>query len=504
MSLSSSEHGYKGGTERRFHNNQGGLNDGSSHHLSRNNSLGGHNLSRNNSLGGSSHNATRGGNYGRNKSFCKPQLSSSNSGYDPLGSNSSHSTRSTNSFQHSYKKPVMPAKQQYLAMDCEMVGTVSGESVAARVVLVDWKGRSVFDSYMKPTEAVSDYRTFVSGITEENLKDAPAFADIAQEVQELLHNKILVGHGVDNDLRALGITHPWLMTRDTAYYQPFMRLLETSTLHNPAMSQNGTAAPVWGPRKLKDLSKEKLQRDIQVAGVAHCPVEDAAAALDLYKSHRPRWEACMSTEEKQQQQRVLQMAAAQYAYQQEAYENALMLESSNYNATPLPTSISRSTSRSSSVSSCEDLNMSVHSYFHYNGMGGTSRFQSGFDGGGSNHYSHHHNHHASPDASSALQTGYQPSLDVSSPSYHTGTKSSNSLDVHHSSHGPIQRPYAHRSTSMNEPHNNNYNSIYHQPLPHLTHLSSLEVPSDSHSPTSYNRSSYANNNNATISNTAVY
>lgn len=284
----------------------------------------------------------------QSKSFRKPNLNRSASGnYDPLGGNSSHSSRSLASggFQHSYKKPVMPPKQQYLAMDCEMVGTVTGESVAARVVLIDWKGRPVFDKHMKPEETVTDYRTFVSGITEGDLKDAAPFVDVVQEVKDMLKEKILVGHGLDNDLRALGIEHAWLMMRDTAYYQPFMRQLETSTFNNRNMSQID-GQPIWGPRKLKELAKEKLQRDIQVPGKSHCPIEDAAAALDLYKSHRPRWEACMSTEERQQKQRQAYEAAV-LAYEQ--YHAQLAFAS---NGPP---------SRSASG---DDLSaVSMHSYF---------------------------------------------------------------------------------------------------------------------------------------------
>lgn len=193
----------------------------------------------------------------------------------------------------------MPAKQSYLAMDCEMVGTVTGESVAARIVLVDWKGRTVMDSYMRPKEMVSDYRTFVSGIEKEHLDTARDSETVLEEVKQLLEGKILVGHGLDNDLKALDLQHPWNLTRDTAYYQPFMQLLS-----------DRRGEPLWGPRKLKELAKEKLQREIQVIGVSHCPVEDATAALDLYKSHRPRWEACMSNEEKRARQQALQEAAA--------------------------------------------------------------------------------------------------------------------------------------------------------------------------------------------------
>jgi RNA exonuclease 4 len=294
----------------------------------------------------------------RNKSFTKPRISPCNPVYDPLSSNSSHSTRSTGSFLHSYKKPDLPQKGQYIAMDCEMVGTVSGESIAARVVLIDWRGRVVLDSYMRPEVEITDYRTFVSGITEENLKNAPSFVDVVGRVKEFLHDKILVGHGVDNDLRALGIAHPWLMTRDTAYYQPFMRQLDINTHHRIDSGVEATTELVWGPRKLKDLAKEKLQREIQVVGVSHCPVEDAAAALDLYKSHRPRWEACMSSEERQQHQYSLQMAAAR------AYELST-LQDFNAIGSPVFTSVLTPPSRTKVTRQSSDLSMSTHSYFRH-------------------------------------------------------------------------------------------------------------------------------------------
>jgi len=283
-----------------------------------------------------------------------------------------------------------------------MVGTVTGKSVAARVVLIDWKGRPVFDKHMKPNDAVSDFRTFVSGITAEDLEEAPPFDEVVQEVKEALQDKILVGHGLDNDLRALGIEHAWLMMRDTAYYQPFMRQLETSTFHNPNMSQNNNGEPVWGPRKLKDLAKEKLQRDIQVPGKSHCPIEDAAAALDLYKSHRPRWEACMSTEERQQKQR-------------QAYEQAV-LAYEQYHAEVFATGVSRTPSG-------DDLSVSMHSYFPPSNDAITTATAN-----------------SQMDATVALHTGFHqppglsrhPSMGANS--FHHGAGSSMSLDAH-SYHG---------------------------------------------------------------------
>jgi hypothetical protein len=47
------------------------------------------------------------------------------------------------------------------------------------------------------------------------------------------------------------------------------------------------------PRKLKDLALTKLNREIQKVGESHCSIEDAIAALDLYKKARSKWEDVM-------------------------------------------------------------------------------------------------------------------------------------------------------------------------------------------------------------------
>lgn len=59
-----------------------------------------------------------------------------------------------------------------LAMDCEMVGVgpAGEDSIAARVSIVNQFGKCVYDKYVKPTQQVTDYRTAVSGIRPEHLK----------------------------------------------------------------------------------------------------------------------------------------------------------------------------------------------------------------------------------------------------------------------------------------------------------------------------------------------
>eukprot|EP00545_Synedropsis_sp_CCMP1620_P001052 CAMPEP_0119005392 /NCGR_PEP_ID=MMETSP1176-20130426/1690_1 /TAXON_ID=265551 /ORGANISM="Synedropsis recta cf, Strain CCMP1620" /LENGTH=294 /DNA_ID=CAMNT_0006957191 /DNA_START=57 /DNA_END=941 /DNA_ORIENTATION=- len=185
--------------------------------------------------------------------------------------------------QHLHIELSEEEKCQYVALDCEMVGIGRHGKYPslARVSVIDWDGNTLLDLYVRQRFEVTDYRTFVSGVTEEDLKlDQAVDYDICRSrVQDLIYDKIIVGHALKNDLRALMITHPWQRIRDTAKYEPFMK----------DRFDDGT---LW-PRKLKDLAQQKLRRTIQQPGNAHCPVEDAETALDLYKHARYRWEKAM-------------------------------------------------------------------------------------------------------------------------------------------------------------------------------------------------------------------
>lgn len=207
------------------------------------------------------------------------------------------STTSFNSSSRSSQKKGEPPplsleqqQQQFIAMDCEMVGVGrSGcRSVMARVVLVDWNYVTVYDQFVRPAEPVTDYRTHVSGIMPYDLYDdsynsstAIDLATCRRDVLSLLIGKILVGHALKNDLHALHISHPWQDTRDTAKYEPFMKV---------RYPRDGI---LW-PRKLSELCHEKLGLDIQQPGQAHSAYEDAIAALQLYQSVHTKWEKVMT------------------------------------------------------------------------------------------------------------------------------------------------------------------------------------------------------------------
>lgn len=176
-----------------------------------------------------------------------------------------------------------------IALDCEMVGVgFDGlDSALARVSIVDINETVIFDTYVQASQPVVDYRTHISGITSADLtpENAMTFYECRSIVYFLTRGRVLVGHAIDNDLKVLGIQHPQGDIRDTATYLPFMRVdIASRDRHGSAMKR----------RKLRDLVREKLGDEIQQEGKAHSSVEDAFAALKLYKLARKEWETLLN------------------------------------------------------------------------------------------------------------------------------------------------------------------------------------------------------------------
>lgn len=172
-------------------------------------------------------------------------------------------------------------ESRFVAMDCEMVGVgeQGRESALARVSIVNFYGHVLLNTYVK-VEDVIDFRTHVSGITKKHIssKRAMEVGTCRDIVKSLLKGKILVGHGLKNDLKVLGMHHPWYDIRDTTKFVPYMKDVQDGCLT---------------PRKLKELSSFVLGKEIQKEGIAHCPIVDSRTAMELYKHASGEWEQVM-------------------------------------------------------------------------------------------------------------------------------------------------------------------------------------------------------------------
>ena len=162
---------------------------------------------------------------------------------------------------------------KYIAVDCEMVGvgpTPETDSALARISIVNYHGHQIYDSFVQTKEAVTDYRTFVSGITPHLLRSARTFETVQADVAKLFDGKILVGHAIRNDLEALLLSHSKRDIRDTSRHPAFRQLA-------------GGKTP-----SLKKLAREVLGIDIQAG--EHSSIEDARATMLLFRTEKEEFE----------------------------------------------------------------------------------------------------------------------------------------------------------------------------------------------------------------------
>lgn len=166
----------------------------------------------------------------------------------------------------------VPELGKYVSLDCEMVGVGfdGAQSVLARVSIVDFHGRQVYDSFVRPQEKVTDWRTTITGIGPVHMKSARNFDAVQSQVAEILSGRTLIGHDVKHDLAVLRLSHPRKDVRDTAKFQAFRQY------------GNG------GKPSLKSLAHGILGVDIQ-NGV-HSSIEDAKVTMAVFRQHKPAFD----------------------------------------------------------------------------------------------------------------------------------------------------------------------------------------------------------------------
>ena len=80
------------------------------------------------------------------------------------------------------------------------------DTLACRVCIVNDQGHVLLDCWVKPSEPVTDYRTFVSGVRKHHLTAAATFDTIRPKVTELTTGRTIVGHALHNDLNVSSIS----------------------------------------------------------------------------------------------------------------------------------------------------------------------------------------------------------------------------------------------------------------------------------------------------------
>lgn len=179
-------------------------------------------------------------------------------GYPNLDTDTGPEWARTVAFEHS--------GSTIFAMDCEFCVAASGH-VLTRISLVDFEGKVVFDSLVKPEQEILDYATKYSGITPEMLEEVTTTLEQVQErlVLTVSSTDILIGHSLESDLKVLKLKHD--------------RVVDTLIIYEHNRGPPSKPSLRW-------LTETYLNRRIQqgeATGSGHSPIEDAQACLELVK-----------------------------------------------------------------------------------------------------------------------------------------------------------------------------------------------------------------------------
>ncbi|XP_044294925.1 apoptosis-enhancing nuclease isoform X2 [Varanus komodoensis] len=177
---------------------------------------------------------------------------------------------------------LMPKRsKKCVAIDCEMVGTgpAGKTSELARCTVVNYNGDVIYDKYIRPELPIVDYRTQWSGITWRHMVNATPFRVAQREILQILRDKIVVGHAIHNDFRALKYFHPEPWTRDTSQSRLLKKKVGLSVKANVS---------------LKSLASQLLCKKIQVSRSGHSSVEDAQTSMELYRLVELQWEEALA------------------------------------------------------------------------------------------------------------------------------------------------------------------------------------------------------------------
>jgi RNA exonuclease 1 len=161
------------------------------------------------------------------------------------------------------KTPPPDGNYGVYALDCEMCYTTLGLELT-KITVVAHDGRLVYDTYVRPESFIIDYNTRFSGITAKDLSKktgTKSLKDVQNDLMGFISaDSVLIGHGLENDLRALRMIHTSVV--DTAVVFPHFRGLPFR-------------------RSLKSLVSSILKRDIQIDSGGHDSCEDARSCLEI-------------------------------------------------------------------------------------------------------------------------------------------------------------------------------------------------------------------------------
>lgn len=105
--------------------------------------------------------------------------------------------------------PLAKVSSKMMAIDCERCGTTTDPNALTWIAIVNEDLETVYETLVKPPDPIIDYRSHLSGVTEERMKNVRVtLKDVQNRIQQLVAENpdcILLGHSLNHDLKAVRV-----------------------------------------------------------------------------------------------------------------------------------------------------------------------------------------------------------------------------------------------------------------------------------------------------------
>ena len=163
-------------------------------------------------------------------------------------------------------------RSKILFMDIECAMDGSKQLVPVSIAVQDYYGRLLMRDYICPRQWIENYQTKFHGITERDLIGTIDGEQIKGEVKKLLKDKVLIGHDLRLELKALNIN-----IKDLAGVRDLQGCLALKRIMPPHQSE-------W---KLTDVAR---RLDIKGQSKQHSAAEDVRIIREVYLKIESTWQ----------------------------------------------------------------------------------------------------------------------------------------------------------------------------------------------------------------------
>lgn len=140
---------------------------------------------------------------------------------------------------------------EFVAIDVETTGLKPSRQRVIEIAAIRYRGGQIersFETLLNPERAIPEFITRLTTITNEHVRDAPRFVDVAREMLEFIGDSLIVGHNVGFDIGFLNAE---------------LGRVDAPALVNERLDTMGMAV-----RFLKSLRKPSLDRVADAVGLS--------------------------------------------------------------------------------------------------------------------------------------------------------------------------------------------------------------------------------------------